>query len=93
MRHAYLIMAHKEPYNLRKLFELLDDENNDIYIHIDIKSTILHKEEIMKWCSKSKIYFVKQTSVRWAGYSGINCEMILLEEAVKGNYDYYHLLL
>ena len=47
MRHAYLIMTHKEPYNLKKLLELLDDEDNDIYIHIDIKSNILHKEEIM----------------------------------------------
>lgn len=92
MRHAYLIMAHKEPYNLKKLLELLDDEDNDIYIHIDIKSNILHKEEIMKWCVKSRIHFVKQTSVRWAGYSGIQCELILLEEAVNGNYDYYHLL-
>lgn len=92
MKHAYLIMAHKEPYNLRKLLELLDDENNDIFIHIDIKSTILHKEEIMKWCSKSKICFVQQTNVQWAAYSGIKCEIILLEEAVKGNYDYYHLL-
>lgn len=92
MKHAYLIMAHKEPYNLQKLIELLDDDNNDIYIHIDIKSTILHKEEIVKWCSKSNIYFVQQTSVQWAAYSGINCELILLEEAVKGKYDYYHLL-
>lgn len=92
MKHAYLLMVHKEPYNLQKLLELLDDENNDIYIHIDVKSKVLHKEEIMKWCSKSNIYFVRQTSVQWAAYSGINCEMILLEEAVKGNYDYYHLL-
>ena len=92
MKHAYLIMAHKEPYNLRKLLELLDHENNDIFIHIDIKSSILHKEEIINWCAKSKIYFVQQTNVQWAAYSGIKCEIILLEEAVKGNYDYYHLL-
>lgn len=92
MKHAYLLMIHKEPYNLQKLLELLDDVNNDIYIHIDVKSKILCKEEILKWCKKSNLYFVQSISVQWAAYSGIKCEMVLLEEAVKGKYDYYHLL-
>jgi len=31
-------------------------------------------------------------SVRWGGHSQIQCEQLLLEEAVKGNYSFYHLL-
>ena len=35
MKHAYLIIAHKESVVLEKLLELLDKKDNDIYIHVD----------------------------------------------------------
>ena len=34
-KHAYLIMAHNNPYILKKLLNLIDDKRNDIYLHID----------------------------------------------------------
>ena len=36
-KHTYLIIAHNNFYILEKLLLLLDDERNDIYIHIDKK--------------------------------------------------------
>ena len=36
-RHAYLILAHKNPRQLRKLIALLDDPRNDIFVHVDRK--------------------------------------------------------
>ena len=36
-KHAYLIMAHNNFGILEKLLMLLDDQRNDIYIHIDKK--------------------------------------------------------
>ena len=36
-RHAYLIMAHNEWSLLNVLLSLLDDDRNDIYLHIDQK--------------------------------------------------------
>lgn len=38
LRHAYLIIAHNEPDLLATLVHMIDDERNDIYIHIDSKS-------------------------------------------------------
>ncbi len=38
MRHAFLILAHNEFQILRILLSMLDDERNDIYLHIDKKS-------------------------------------------------------
>lgn len=35
-RHAYLIKAHHQFDLLEKLLWLLDDERNDIYIHIGV---------------------------------------------------------
>ena len=38
MKHAFLIMAHGRLPLLRVLLSMLDDERNDIFLHIDRKS-------------------------------------------------------
>lgn len=35
MKHAFLIIAHNEYPILEVLLSMLDDERNDIYLHID----------------------------------------------------------
>lgn len=37
MKFAYLIMAHNNPSQLEVLLKLLDNSENDIYLHIDKK--------------------------------------------------------
>jgi hypothetical protein len=37
-KHAYLIITHSEPDLLYRMLQLLDDEKNHFYIHIDKKS-------------------------------------------------------
>ena len=54
-KHAYLIMAHSDWNMLNTLLELIDDKRNDIYIHIDKKSTFdLHNIYSTKY---SKYYW------------------------------------
>ena len=45
-KHAYLIMAHNEFYILEKLLKLIDDERNDIYLHIDKKAKNFNFDKI-----------------------------------------------
>lgn len=93
-KHAYLIMAHNEEDLLKKLMSCLDHERNDIYIHLDKKSNL--NVELFSGnniCKKSLVYFTERISVNWGGFSQIEAELILLENAVKnGPYCYYHLL-
>ena len=91
-RHAYLIMAHNQYEILIKLIKLLDHENNTFYIHIDKKSKNIPWKAIEEAVCESKIIFIERISVNWGGYSQIQCILNLLKAAVKGNYDYYHLL-
>lgn len=35
MKHAFLIYAHEDPFVLHILLNLLDDERNEIFLHID----------------------------------------------------------
>lgn len=92
IRHAYLIAAHNQIELLKILLELIDDESNDIYIHIDKKFKEFNSDSIMSIVKKSKIYFIKRRNVSWGGFSQIQLEIDLLKEAVKQKYEYYHLI-
>ncbi len=91
-RHAYLIMAHNEFHMLKKLLEELDDERNDIYIHIDRKTRYVDEAQISSWVKKSAVFFIPRMRIYWGHISIVKCELHLLRAAVKGNYHYYHLL-
>ena len=91
-KHAYLIIAHTQPELLKKLLKKLDDERNDIYLHIDSKAKDYPLDEIAAVVEKSKCIFTERTDVKWGSYSQIHCEMLLLKEAVKEEHAYYHLL-
>ena len=60
LKHAYLIMAHNQWAILAKLIRLLDDENNDIYLHIDKKVKSFPKDSIIASVSKSRLFFTKR---------------------------------
>ena len=57
-KHAYLILAHSEPEILGILVSLLDDERNDIFIHIDKKSNIIDFSNVKT--DRSDLYFLKK---------------------------------
>ena len=91
MRHAYLIIAHNEPEILEILFSLLDDERNDIYVHIDRKASF--GTNILK-TTKSALYILPtHIDARWGDFSLVEIELLLFKEAYSnGSYSYYHLL-
>lgn len=93
MRHAFLIIAHNNPEILYAQLEVLDSKNVDFYFHLDAKMKI-DKMTLESHASKSKIFYLKSKKISWGHYSQIECELRLLEAAVKNkkNYDYYHLL-
>lgn len=92
MKHAYLIQAHTDFYILEKLIKLIDDKDNDIYIHIDKKVKNFDFNYYKNLAKKSNVYFTKRIDVRWGSYRQIKSELILFETAYQNHYDYYHLL-
>lgn len=90
MKHAYLIAAHNQMGLLAELLKKLDDENNDIYLHLDIKCENVDHDLLKKSIQKSQLYFIKRRSITWGDYSQIQLEIDSLKEAVLKNYDYYH---
>lgn len=91
-KHAYLIMAHTDKYLLQVLVRMLDDERNDIYLHVDKK----WKEFSPSFLSvvHANLYILdKRIDARWGHANLIEVEYNLFEEAYRrGGYLYYHLL-
>ena len=92
MKFAYLIMAHNNPRQLNMLLELLDYEDNEIYLHIDKKSTVLDCDTIFGCIKKASIHIYREYDVVWGDMSISECQMFLLSEAVKTYHDYYTLM-
>ena len=93
MKHAFLIIAHKNCQQLIKLLRYLDHIDNEIFIHIDKKSKSISKDKLADICEKSKVHIYKEISVYWGGDTLIECELLLMKNAQNtGHHDYYHLL-
>ncbi|MBR0219594.1 MAG: glycosyl transferase [Clostridia bacterium] len=92
MKFAYLIIAHTEPDMLKALLRCLDDERNDIFLHIDAKSPMQY-EDFQAILRRSKLTVMPRMDIQWGGFSLIQLEMDFLDMALKqGPYDYFHLL-
>lgn len=78
MKHAFLVIAHKDDLVFRALISMIDDPRNDIFIHMDAKNVNYNDESINSLVKKSKIYHTERTIVTWGGYSQINAELLLL---------------
>jgi hypothetical protein len=89
-KHAFLIMAHNEFGVLKSQIRLLDDPRNDIYIHVDKKSTVFKPGQFINLTQYSKLIFIERKRIAWGGYSQIDCELRLLKAALKNGYEYYH---
>lgn len=90
-KHAILIIAHNEFDILEKTIRLLDDKDNDIYLHIDkkVKFDFNYFKSIPR---KSNLFFTKRIKVKWGSISQIKCEYLLFKAAYNKHYDYYHLI-
>lgn len=91
MKHAYLIIAHHEFEVLQKLLDVIDDERNDIYIHVDKK---VKKLPVLNSEESSLTIIQNRVDVRWGHVSQIETEYVLFEAAYhSGNtYEYFHLI-
>ena len=90
-KHAYLIMAHADPEHLQNLVNALDDERNDIFIHIDGKEDITKFKNIA--CKRSNLEFLKRRiDVFWGDPSQIDAEYALFHCVGGGRYSRIHLI-
>ena len=90
-KHAYLIMAHGDWDLLNDLIKCIDDERNEIFLHVDKKAAF--DPAVIRLPQKAKYTLIPRRKVTWGGFSMILTELDLLSAAVeRGGFAYYHLL-
>lgn len=87
---AYLILAHTDPTQLRRLVGRLTF-NSQIFIHIDRKADIRAFD--VKAYPAHVMFLKERINVRWAGYSMVEATLSLIREAIASDRDFSHLVL
>ena len=82
-------MAHNEWQLLNTLLSLIDDERNDIFLHIDKK--VKEMPQLYKPLHAKLFFTPKRYDVRWGDVGQVLSEMHLFKTAHNhGPYQYYH---
>lgn len=93
MRQAYLIMAHNNFEQLNTLLMMLDDERNDIFLHVDARAADFDGASARAAVNHARLVFIPRMKPTWGGYSLVACQMNLLKAAISaGDHGYYHLI-
>jgi hypothetical protein len=92
MRHAIMIMAHKNTAFVTKIAKYFSD-SCDVFVHFDTKSHLVN-EELNQLKNLPQVKAVlQQYDVNWGGTSVLECELWLLQYAIEhGEADYFHLI-
>jgi hypothetical protein len=80
MEKAYIILAHKEPDQLYRLIEKLDDKSSDFFVHIDKKINLSVFNNLIDF--KDKVHIIKREKSNW-GEIGIVKAILSAFEAIK----------
>lgn len=80
-RHAYLILCHNNFEHLQNLLRALDDDRNDIYIHVDKKVQDCPFDVINNMEIDANIFWVKRHSVNWGGSFTNSCRAFIIERS------------
>jgi hypothetical protein len=91
-KHAYLVVAHTNWAQLKLLLDQLDYETNDIYLHVNIKSTDFNEKDIREGLKKASLFMLNRREVVWASFSLAEIALEFFEIATKRDYCYYHFL-
>jgi hypothetical protein len=92
IKHAYLLCAHADWIQLKLLLAQLDYENNDIYLHINIKSTDFNETDIRDSIKNASVFLLNRREVDRCDFSLTEIALDFLEIATKKRYYYYHFL-
>ena len=89
-------MAHSNYEQLCVLLECLDDERNDLYLHLDRKFELSEEKirDLKTAVKRSHLYLVPRYSIAWGGFSLVSGELAILKQAATkaDKYSYIHLL-
>ena len=89
MRTAYLILAHKNPMQVKRLIEALTTAHSLFFVHIDARVPLAPFSPLQEL---KNVYFVHRRPIAWGGWNVVAATLELMQRAADHDCDRYHLL-
>jgi hypothetical protein len=80
---AYLILAHSDPGQLRRLLKRLENDQASFYVHVDDKADIESFRHVTEDIASVR-FCERRANVMWAAFSVVEATLYLLEAALAG---------
>lgn len=91
---VYLILAHNNPVQIKKVIEKLDYKNNSFVIHFDLNGKESDYKELKRiFNCKTNVYFSNRNRCFWGDISLVNASIDALETAYKNQVDFDYAVL
>lgn len=85
MKHAFLIIAHNNWDQLKRMIEVMDSDLCDFYIHVNSKVDIPRNTDFSVSTKRSKVFFVPRVPIIWGNYGICNASLVALNASyLKG---------
>ena len=79
----YIITVHKNPRQLKRLIDRLNDDNSLFFIHVDLKTDIRTFEHLQQ---KSNVIFIdKRIDCVWGDFSQVRATLNLIDKVLQYN--------
>lgn len=93
LKHAFLMLAHKQPVLIERIVSKIEKENHYIYIHYDAKSMDFEAVKMISVKYKN-VYLPERKRTSWGGFSLTSCIIENFSNMIdiSNNYDYFHLI-
>lgn len=66
-KHAFLILAHRCDKTLGTLLRMLDDERNDVFLHMDAKCANYEPAAFAQQFEHAAFYSIPRRNITWGG--------------------------
>ena len=87
MKMAIAIQCHTNSNQINRLIDYFQDEDIDIYIHVDKKANIIRELEI-----KENVYLIEnRVDVKWGQFSQVEATLNIFKTIKKSNYKYKYI--
>ncbi|SKC69929.1 beta-1,6-N-acetylglucosaminyltransferase [Maledivibacter halophilus] len=84
LKISFLILAHKDPFQLITFINTLDCEDVNFFIHVDKKSSMINHTALEELKHRNNVFFIeKRYDISWGGYKMIEATIGLMKEALK----------
>lgn len=92
MKLAYLILCHKDPEQVVRLIDSLDNAASMFVVHVDGRSNEVANELRASLSDRNNIFFVKRYRCYWGCFGIVQATISCINEIVRHNFDYAFLI-